>query len=104
MLMTGSLLCGYGAPQPRHDRRVVPLHRAEMPPDLAPMPVDQQARRQAGRIERERGLCRGIDVERQRLDTDLSVELARDGRALLVDRQRHHPEAFATELGLQAVE
>src|SRR5438270_318577 len=104
MVMAASLLCRYGAAQSLHDLGVIPLNRAEMPADLASLAVDEEARRQAGCIYRERGLRSRIDVERQRLDAGLRVEPAGDRRALLIDRQRHHQEALAAELRLQAVE
>src|SRR5438094_3231886 len=104
MVMAGSLLCGYGAAQPLHHCWLVPLHRAEMPADLAPLSVDEQARRQSGRIDSECRLRRRIDVERQRLDANLRVELAGDLGPLLIDVQRYHLESFAAELHLQAVE
>ena len=75
--MAGSLLCGHCAPQPLHHCRVVPLHRAEMPADLASLAVDEQARRQAGSIDGERRLRRRIDVERQRLDPHLRAAALR---------------------------
>src|SRR4051812_662879 len=103
MVMAASLLCGYGAAQPLHHLRLVPLQRAEMAADLAPLAVDQQARRQASRIDGERGFRRRIDVERQRLDPYLCVELARNDGALLIHGQRDHVEALAPELRLQAV-
>src|ERR671935_1342644 len=103
MVMAGSLLCRYRALQPRHDRRLVPLHRAEMPTDLAALAVDEQARRQAGRIDRECRLRRRIDVERQRLDPNLGIELLRNAQALLIDRKRDDLKALAAEFGLQAV-
>src|SRR5438094_1836991 len=104
MVMAASLLCCYGAAQSLHDLGVIPLHRAEMPGDLASLAVDEEARRQANRIYRERGLRRRIDVERQRLDAGLRVEPAGDRQALLIDRQRDHLEALAAELRLQAIE
>src|SRR5205085_5631450 len=60
--------------------------------------------RQGGKNQGEWGLGRWVDVERQRLDADLRIELARDSDSLQIDAERHHLEALAAEPGLQPVE
>src|ERR1700757_753570 len=76
MVMPARLLRGFRAPQPLHHLRIVPLHRTQMPADLAALAVDEEARRQAGGLDSEGCLRRRIEVQGGRLDAPPLGELA----------------------------
>ena len=75
-----------------------------MPSDLTARSIDKQGGRHAWGAELECRARRRIDVEAQRLDSDLAEELAHRFRALLVDGKRDHLEIGPTEPRLKAIQ
>src|SRR5207249_7950440 len=88
----------------RDHLRAVPFGRSDLAADLAPVTIDQQCRRNSHRTEVARCLAGLVDIDAERFEAELFIELLDDGCALTVDRERQDKQLRFVDRGLQPVE
>ncbi|MCY1350068.1 hypothetical protein D9M69_362900 [compost metagenome] len=87
-----------------NDFRAVPLGRTGFTAEFSPLAVQQQGDRQAEGAEALDGLHLLIEVDLEVLDADLPVEVPYDLQSALIERERHHLEVVAAQLGLESIQ
>src|SRR6266567_3974188 len=88
----------------RDHLRAVPFGRSDLAADLAPVTIDQQCRRDADGIERARYLAGLVDIDIERFETELLVEVPDDRDALTVDGERQDEKLGFVDRRLEPVE
>src|SRR5581483_937917 len=82
----------------------VPLQRTDLSADLATLGVDQQGGGETFNPENGWRSAGRIEIDPQRMHSEIAIEGPHDRDALPINRDREHLKPRATELRLQAIE